>query len=253
MELEADKHRGFPTVLAELGTGLLLAGGVAALLAAALDLSHFVTIATVLVKLCIAALILRYWPASARGLGAANRVTLLRAALIAVIAGASLLPQAMAAGASWFALLSLVALALDGVDGWVARRSGSASAFGARFDMELDAFFILVLCLAVWQLDKAGIWVLCIGAMRYAFVIAMRPWPWLGNALPESLRRKAVCVLQVGSLLLCLLPAVTATVASTLLLISLLSLSLSFAIDIGWLYRHAHATPSTDIRQGVQP
>ena len=41
--------------------------------------------------------------------------------------------------------LSAVALTLDLVDGWVARRSNTASNMGARFDGEVDAFLILVL------------------------------------------------------------------------------------------------------------
>ena len=41
-------------------------------------------------------------------------------------------------------MLASVALILDGVDGKVARRTRNASAFGARFDMEVDAFLILV-------------------------------------------------------------------------------------------------------------
>jgi phosphatidylglycerophosphate synthase len=40
-------------------------------------------------------------------------------------------------------------LALDGLDGWLARRFGLASAYGARFDMEVDGFLILVLALLV--------------------------------------------------------------------------------------------------------
>ena len=43
--------------------------------------------------------------------------------------------------------LAAVALALDLVDGWVARRTGTASALGARFDGEVDAFLILALSL----------------------------------------------------------------------------------------------------------
>ena len=38
-----------------------------------------------------------------------------------------------------------MALLLDAVDGGVARRTGTVSGFGARFDMEVDAFLILVL------------------------------------------------------------------------------------------------------------
>ena len=51
--------------------------------------------------------------------------------------------------------LVVVALALDWVDGQVARRTGTCSAFGARFDMETDAFLILVLS-AYAAADSAG-------------------------------------------------------------------------------------------------
>ena len=47
------------------------------------------------------------------------------------------------------------ALALDGVDGQVARRTGTASELGARFDMEVDAFLILVLSVAAGRVVYA--------------------------------------------------------------------------------------------------
>ena len=55
---------------------------------------------------------------------------------------------------------------LDAVDGQVARRTGTVSALGARFDMEVDAFLILVL--SVYVAPAVGWWVLAIGAARYA-------------------------------------------------------------------------------------
>ena len=55
-----------------------------------------------------------------------------------------------------------VALLLDWVDGQVARRTHTESAFGARFDMEVDAFLILVL--SVYVASTTGWWVLIIGA-----------------------------------------------------------------------------------------
>ncbi len=85
-------------------------------------------------------------------------------------------------------------------------------------------------------MGKAGPWVLAIGAMRYAFVAAMRPWPWLERPLPESRRRKLVCVWQVGSLLLCLLPAVGGAPAAPLLALALALLAWSFAVDVRWLH-----------------
>ena len=64
--------------------------------------------------------------------------------------------------------LAAVALALDFVDGQVARRTGTTSRLGARFDGEVDAFLILVL--SVYVAPSAGAWVLAIGAARYAFL-----------------------------------------------------------------------------------
>lgn len=180
-------------------------------------------------------LLLWAWPAACRWLGWANRITLLRGMLVAILAGAVVFPEFMARHAVAMTTLALLALLLDGLDGWVARLTRSATAFGARFDMELDAFFILVLCAALLGLDKVGVWVLAIGAMRYAFVVAGWCWPWLTHALPESQRRKAVCVWQVASLLLGLLPMVSSGVAATLAALALLLLCLSFMLDVRWL------------------
>ena len=71
--------------------------------------------------------------------------------------------------------LAAVALVLDYVDGRVARRTGTASALGARLDGEVDAFLILVL--SVYVAPSAGAWVLAIGAARYAFLVAGWPFP----------------------------------------------------------------------------
>ena len=63
-------------------------------------------------------------------------------------------------------------LALDGLDGRAARGQGLASAFGARFDMEVDALVILALAAIAAGLGKAGPWVLALGLVRYGFVVA---------------------------------------------------------------------------------
>ena len=60
----------------------------------------------------------------------------------------------------------------------------------------------------LWVVEQAAMWVFAIGGMRYAFVVAPVVWPGLAAPLPPSERRKTVCVWQVGSLLVCLLPGV---------------------------------------------
>ncbi|MGD9871190.1 MAG: CDP-alcohol phosphatidyltransferase family protein, partial [Thauera sp.] len=56
--------------------------------------------------------------------------------------------------------------------------------------------------------------------------------------LPERGRRKLVCVWQVASLLLCLLPQVDARMAAPLLALALVLLAGSFAADVRWLFVH---------------
>lgn len=169
--------------------------------------------------------------------GPADRVTLSRAVLVLFLASVTFQPGWLQHMAWPYALLCLAALLMDGLDGYVARRTGTASAFGARFDMELDAFFILMLCLAVMLLGKAGPWVLLIGLMRYGFVMAAWYWKWLNNPLPESFRRKTVCVWQLVTLMVALLPPVPDLLARATLLMALGLLCWSFAIDIRYLYQ----------------
>jgi phosphatidylglycerophosphate synthase len=52
--------------------------------------------------------------------------------------------------------LATVALVLDAVDGQVARRTGTATPLGARFDAEADAWLILVLSVAGPATTAAG-------------------------------------------------------------------------------------------------
>jgi phosphatidylglycerophosphate synthase len=96
----------------------------------------------------------------------ANAVTALRVAVVwAVGARLSSAPETLLA----FVVLGL--FALDGLDGWLARRQGTASAFGALFDMEADAFFVLTVELVLFQRGDLGAWILVSGVLRYVYVL----------------------------------------------------------------------------------
>jgi phosphatidylglycerophosphate synthase len=180
--------------------------------------------------------------------GGANRITTLRLALGALLAGllaeaawAPPLAAATTAPLAWGAVgLATLTAVLDACDGPLARRSGLASDFGARFDMETDAALTLVLCALVWQAGQAGPWVLAAGLMRYAFVAAAAWWPWLNTRLAPSRRRQVVCVVQITVLITCLGPVVSPALAHTLAAAALALLSLSFAIDIRTLAHSRH-------------
>lgn len=169
-----------------------------------------------------------------RFLGPADRVTLARAVLVGGVT--ALVTDRASAGAPVVILVTLaaVALVLDAVDGQVARRTGTASPMGARFDMEVDAFLILVL--SVHVATSFGAWVLAIGAMRYAFVAAAWVMPWLRSALPPSFTRKTVAALQ--GIILVVAGVVPRPVAIASVALALALLVWSFGRDIAWLWRN---------------
>lgn len=169
--------------------------------------------------------------------GPANYVTMLRAAVVALAATRLLDPPSERL--AWFVVGATACLAaLDGLDGWLARRTGLASAFGARFDVEVDALLILVLSLFVWRHDKAGAWVLACGFMRYAFVAAGWVLPWLAGPLRPTVRGKSVAVGQFAGLSLVLAPVVPLPASGVIAAITLATLVWSFGVDVRRLWRH---------------
>jgi phosphatidylglycerophosphate synthase len=173
-------------------------------------------------------------------LGAGNVLTLVRAAGAAALGAMALEPGLLGGGAAWGAAAgAALLLALDGLDGWAARRQGLASAFGARLDLEVDALLILVLAALATGLGKAGPWVLGLGLLRYAFVAAGWLVPALRRPLPPSRRRKAVCGLQVAVLGLLLAPPVGPPLSEVMAAGAFAALAWSFAVDVRWLVREA--------------
>jgi phosphatidylglycerophosphate synthase len=168
--------------------------------------------------------------------GVANTVTLVRVALVAALAG--LLGETPAPRmASLAVAIVIIVAALDGLDGWLARRGAQSSAFGARFDMETDAALILILSILVWQHGKAGVWVIACGLMRYAFVASGWVLTWMAGPLRSTIRGKSVAIGQFIGLAAALSPLVPVPVSNVVAAITLALLTWSFAVDIAWLKR----------------
>jgi phosphatidylglycerophosphate synthase len=177
-----------------------------------------------------------------RSLGAANTVTLARATLACGVTAlvADSLVGANTGGAPTAILVALaaVALVLDAVDGQVARRTGTTSALGARFDMEIDSVLVLVLSVFVgWSL---GWWVLAIGLARYAFVAAAWALPWMRTALPPRFSRKTVAATQGIVLAVASAGVLPTALTTAAVALALAVLCWSFGRDVGWLWRVRH-------------
>jgi phosphatidylglycerophosphate synthase len=179
-------------------------------------------------------------------LGPANAVTLVRATLAGAVAGFVAGAFAEHSHVVVLTAFASIALLLDLVDGPVARRTGTMSALGARFDMETDAFLIFVLS---WYVAAAiGGWVLAIGFARYAFVVAYWLLPWLRAPVPPRYWRKTVAAIQGVVLTVAVadvLPIPFVTVASGIALVLLVE---SFAHDWWWLSQQ-HRAARTPMRR----
>lgn len=166
----------------------------------------------------------------------ADRITLLRSvmglavAVLVVLTLTGVLPPR-----SWWLFGLLVpTLVLDAVDGAVARRTGTVTARGARWDMEADAAVLLVASLAVAPFAP---WALGIGLMRYLFGLGGRLRPAWTGTLPFSQSRRVIAGLQAAALAIALAPFVPIPVAQVVVTLALALLLFSFGRDILFLER----------------
>ncbi|MGZ4304616.1 MAG: CDP-alcohol phosphatidyltransferase family protein [Solirubrobacteraceae bacterium] len=138
--------------------------------------------------------------------------------------------------------MSALALALDAVDGWVARRTRTMAKLGTQFDGEVDAFLILVL--SVYVSRSVGAWVVAIGAARYAFLATGWLLPWMRAQLPRRFWRKVVAATQGIVLTVAAAGFLPPAITVGALVVALVLLAESFGRDVWWLRSN---------RRGLQP
>jgi phosphatidylglycerophosphate synthase len=129
---------------------------------------------------------------STAALGWPNFITIIRVGLIVAFALVPAMPTFLCG------CLALVVFALDGLDGWVARRTGTATRFGAALDSEADAFFVAAMSIRAWTANVAGPWVLIAGTLRYAFVLSL----WIRPArapVPRSRLARSIFGVSVSA------------------------------------------------------
>jgi phosphatidylglycerophosphate synthase len=98
--------------------------------------------------------------------GYANLLTLVRYVLILMIAAFSGIWPLWSLG-----FLFSIPVLLDGLDGYIARRSNHLTKFGALFDLETDSLFMTMTGMILYQRHTVGAWLLPAAYMRYFFVL----------------------------------------------------------------------------------
>ncbi len=168
----------------------------------------------------------------------ADWITLARALLAAGVA--ALVAESFERSVSITALVTLaaIALALDAVDGPVARRTGSAGPLGAHLDGETDAFLILLLSIEVFvRYGVLASWVLAIGAAHYLLLIGSWPMRWLRTPVPARAWRKVVAAVQGITLAVAVSGVLNAFLGLIAVAGAFALLLESFGRDVVWLFR----------------
>jgi phosphatidylglycerophosphate synthase len=184
-------------------------------------------------------------------LGPASCVTLARATLAVGVAALVADSFTHDTPVALLVTLAATALALDLADGWLARRTGTASALGARFDGEVDAF--LILALSIYVAPASGAWVLAIGVARYVFLAGEWLLPWMRAPLPPRRWRKLVAATQGVVLTVTAAGVLPRALTQALLAAALAALAASVGECTWWLWRRRHAArdqvPERDVGQ----
>lgn len=118
------------------------------------------------------------------------------------------LPLLLALQEGWGALawtLLLLGGLSDGADGWLARRGGGGSVWGARMDPLTDKLLLCAPLLWLGSTDRLPLWAIWLLLARELLVSGWRAQQ--GSGGPASLAGKAKTMLQFVSLLLLVWPS----------------------------------------------
>jgi CDP-diacylglycerol--glycerol-3-phosphate 3-phosphatidyltransferase/cardiolipin synthase len=124
-------------------------------------------------------------------------LTWLRILLIPVFVGVYYLPDAWLApaGKNWLAMSVFVVAAItDWLDGWLARKWGETSAFGAFLDPVADKLMVAAALIVLVALGRAEAWLAIIIIGREIAISALREW------MAQLGAGKSVAVAFIGKL-----------------------------------------------------
>ena len=134
-------------------------------------------------------------------------------------------------------MLLTIAVLMDVLDGYIARRTNTQSAFGALFDMEVDSFYVLAMGLYFWFTTDFGLWLLIPGCIRYVYDVVRILY--VDREFQPKRQSYAVVLAGINFVLLLLALWVPSDLALLILLISLFVVCVSFGRSFRDLFRYA--------------
>jgi len=127
-----------------------------------------------------------------------------------------------------------IAVLLDFFDGMAARYFNESSFFGQYFDMEIDAFFVLIMCYFYYVHGNISWWILIPGALRYLFRLYTFCFP--KPSVKEQ--KKTYATVIAASYFVVLLIGLVTSGTTQLLILSIGSLAIVGSFSIGFIQYH---------------
>jgi CDP-diacylglycerol--glycerol-3-phosphate 3-phosphatidyltransferase len=141
--------------------------------------------------------------------GPGNNLTILRALMIAALAGFLTSPRPE----GWLAwlpgVLYTLAALIDLFDGYMARLTNHTTRLGEMLDMRFDGLGVLIAALLIVQYGQVPFWYLLVAVARYIFLAGTWLRKGLGKPvydLPPSLSRRPLAGVQMGFMAVMLWP-----------------------------------------------
>lgn len=141
--------------------------------------------------------------------GPGNVMTILRAVMIAALAGFLTSPRPEAYLAWLPGVLYTLAAIIDLFDGYVARLTNHTTRLGQMLDLRFDGLGVLIAALLIVQYGQVPLWYLLVALARYIFLAGMWLRKRLGKPiyeLPPSLSRRPLAGVQMGFMAVMLWP-----------------------------------------------
>lgn len=141
--------------------------------------------------------------------GPGNTLTILRAVMIAVLAGFLTSPRPEAPLAWLPGVLYTLAALIDLFDGYLARITNHTTRLGQMLDMRIDGLGVLIAALLIVQYGQVPLWYLLVALARYIFLAGIWIRTRLGvpvYELPPSLSRRPLAGVQMGFMAVILWP-----------------------------------------------
>lgn len=179
-----------------------------------------------------------FWYTGSKRVNLADRITIGRWLLFVLCVMAAIYTMQ----SSWWILFGIsLAVVLDGVDGWLARKLNIESEHGRVLDMEVDHMTTSLLVALSVMIIGVGPWLLFLNLLRPVYLLLgrqkMREKEYRSSS--QLMRAKIICILSQILLIINLAPVLDLSSKQFLSALNLILLSYSFGIDL-WLEDQHH-------------